>query len=616
MDIKDSNIKNNLFTASTANKTTVSNPLVGGFSNLLNQVNVVADLMPTKNNDFVSKPVELGSSNKIEDKSRPVKDKDTKSNKVADKDLPKDKKSNSKKTEDKDAIEENLASVSSIDNTPKENIKVKPEALSSVESAVAGTAALATEALQSAENAAQEAAIITATNVGGLSGASSLMSSNIGATLDAISQALSPVSLEGVTETQLAALGSVSIINPDTGVVESTTGAALAAKLAANESIPTTVFVAANQNSTSGTIDANLNSADNLTVLAKNIDKTVSAQSVLTPKDREGLATDSAGIVDLDKSTKNGSAILNSAIPASKEINDIAVAKSDKANDIVNEMSSSFAEVEAKHNVKVDISSGEENFAYRSVKDLVRDGFTVAESIETNMSTLDKAAVQSNNQVLSQDFVALSDVNQAPLFNANIQANLADTVEVAAKASSENGISSVSTTVSTSGSEFVAHAKAQTQNKMADVTSKDVYKGMSKDIADQVKVNITKSAVKGLDKIDIQLKPEDLGTVEVKMQISKGKLQAQIVASNQEAFEVLQKEVHVLEKAFEDAGFQLDEGSLSFSFKEDSHNSEQNANQELRNYIGRLFEDETNVNLQAANDGGYKMGDKGLNIKV
>ncbi len=61
---------------------------------------------------------------------------------------------------------------------------------------------------------------------------------------------------------------------------------------------------------------------------------------------------------------------------------------------------------------------------------------------------------------------------------------------------------------------------------------RDVYKGMGKEVVEQIKVNITKSAVKGVDTIEIQLKPEDLGKIEVKMQIGKdGKLQAHIVSS-------------------------------------------------------------------------------------
>ena len=81
-------------------------------------------------------------------------------------------------------------------------------------------------------------------------------------------------------------------------------------------------------------------------------------------------------------------------------------------------------------------------------------------------------------------------------------------------------------------------------------------KGMSREVVEQVKVNITKSAVKGVDKIDVTLKPEDLGHIEIKMQISKdGKLQAHIISSRPETMEVLQKDMHVLQKALKTNNF-------------------------------------------------------------
>ena len=142
---------------------------------------------------------------------------------------------------------------------------------------------------------------------------------------------------------------------------------------------------------------------------------------------------------------------------------------------------------------------------------------------------------------------------------------------------------------------------------------------MSKEVVEQVKVNITKSAVKGIDKIDISLKPEDLGHIEVKMQIGKdGKLQAHIISTRPETMEALQKEMQTLEKAFNDAGFQTDEGSLSFSFR-DGNQANQNQEREngLRNFIGDIFEKEaSNDLLPEAFQNQTWDGTTGLNIRV
>ena len=108
--------------------------------------------------------------------------------------------------------------------------------------------------------------------------------------------------------------------------------------------------------------------------------------------------------------------------------------------------------------------------------------------------------------------------------------------------------------------------KCGNENKKDVLTTKIFCCVTSIPLPEQIKVNITKSAVKGIDTIDIQLKPEDLGKVQVKMQISKdGKLQADIVVSRQETLDVLQKELSSLTKAFTDAGFDADNRSFNFS---------------------------------------------------
>ena len=168
------------------------------------------------------------------------------------------------------------------------------------------------------------------------------------------------------------------------------------------------------------------------------------------------------------------------------------------------------------------------------------------------------------------------------------------------------------------GSEFVNAARAEAKAQTADTTLRDVYKGMSKEVIDQVKVNITKSAVKGVDKIDVSLKPEELGHIEIKMQIAKdGKLHAHIIASRPETMEILQKEVQNLEKAFNDAGFSTDADSLSFSYNEGNQaGAQSDRNSDLRNFIGNVFANEAGDNA-AGNDNLYYWDpSKGLNIRV
>ena len=281
--------------------------------------------------------------------------------------------------------------------------------------------------------------------------------------------------------------------------------------------------------------------------------------------------------------------------------------------------------------LKVDVSVKEENFSYRSQADLVGDKISLDKAV--------KAAVAGDGDEASVPQVAQSSSAQ-PAFAAPLQGNAGGAGQVMTPAAAAFNISAAASaaddaavvsgsvsSVSEIGSSAVNHAaagnaggagalKTAVAEKTSDTSFRDIYKGMSKEIIDQVKVNITKSAVKGVDKIDISLKPEDLGHIEVKMQIAKdGKLQAHIISSRPETMEVLQKEIQNLEKAFNEAGFQTDEGSLSFSFREDNQ-AGRNQNEELRHFIGNVFENETETEI-AGNDNLQNWSPaRGLNIRV
>lgn len=140
---------------------------------------------------------------------------------------------------------------------------------------------------------------------------------------------------------------------------------------------------------------------------------------------------------------------------------------------------------------------------------------------------------------------------------------------------------------------------------------------MSREVVEQVKVNITKSAVKGVDKIDVTLKPEDLGHIEIKMQISKdGKLQAHIISSRPETMEILQKDMQILQKAFADAGFQTDENSLSFSFQDNGQAWQQREEESgLRQFMGKIFENEGGNDNLPLSETAWD-GKSALNIRV
>lgn len=91
--------------------------------------------------------------------------------------------------------------------------------------------------------------------------------------------------------------------------------------------------------------------------------------------------------------------------------------------------------------------------------------------------------------------------------------------------------------------------------------------------AEQVAVQLNKSAKTGNDRFNIQLNPADLGRVDVRMDIAKdGSVRVHVTADNAATFDMLQKDSRSLERALQQAGLQADSGSLSFSLRDGAQN--------------------------------------------
>jgi flagellar hook-length control protein FliK len=85
---------------------------------------------------------------------------------------------------------------------------------------------------------------------------------------------------------------------------------------------------------------------------------------------------------------------------------------------------------------------------------------------------------------------------------------------------------------------------------------------------DQVSVSLKKAVENGDSKLRIQLRPHDLGKVEVKLDIAgDGRAKAMILAERPETLELLQRDSRVLERALQDAGLKTDHNSLSFDLQ-------------------------------------------------
>lgn len=386
----------------------------------------------------------------------------------------------------------------------------------------------------------------------------------------------------------LALMGTVTVVNPATGETFQTTGAELAAQLA---------------------------------------DAGVQSVSVLPGEEGQPLVAPVVENAPEADAFQNIVAAMKKTQAENAHVVDADAVAADAASDqdILAQQAAKLGEaVGEDRKVKVEVSVKEEKIADAVDGGLVKNAKLSDETLSAVVEGKD--AVKGNPltevKTPAQQAAAQNQIREMPLtMTAGAVSNAAaaaadDTAAVAVSAETGSVTLAHAGTV---GGEMLANAKASAANDSSSTSFRDVYKGMGKEVVDQIKVNITKSAVKGVDKIEIQLKPEDLGHIEVKMQIGKdGKLQAHIVASRPETAEILQKEIGNLQKAFNEAGFQTDEGSLSFSFRDDGQAGQNQERNNLRNFIGDVLEQETAMDAVVGDlfAGTAWDGKNGLNIRV
>ncbi len=91
---------------------------------------------------------------------------------------------------------------------------------------------------------------------------------------------------------------------------------------------------------------------------------------------------------------------------------------------------------------------------------------------------------------------------------------------------------------------------------------------------DQVSVQIVKALHNGGDKISIALKPAELGRVDVKIELTHdGRLSAVVSTDKQETLDLLRRDAGDLQKALQDAGFDVSSGDLGFNLRKQGEQS-------------------------------------------
>ncbi len=92
---------------------------------------------------------------------------------------------------------------------------------------------------------------------------------------------------------------------------------------------------------------------------------------------------------------------------------------------------------------------------------------------------------------------------------------------------------------------------------------------------EQIAINIQKAIRAGKDQVTIKLQPEELGRIDVKLEVgADGQVTAQVRAEKPETLELLQRDARGLERALQEAGLRTDSGSLSFGLRGENRQQE------------------------------------------
>lgn len=142
-------------------------------------------------------------------------------------------------------------------------------------------------------------------------------------------------------------------------------------------------------------------------------------------------------------------------------------------------------------------------------------------------------------------------------------------------------------------------------------------------INEQVRVHITKALAEGVDRINIRLKPASLGSVDIRLELSRdGRVAATISADNRHTLELLRSDGPGLERALQDAGLKAHSGSLTFTFRGgDSapHGSEQRASDTMSELAAKADADDEDLDHSRAIAAGAEtaiIGDGRVDIRA
>lgn len=185
----------------------------------------------------------------------------------------------------------------------------------------------------------------------------------------------------------------------------------------------------------------------------------------------------------------------------------------------------------------------------------------------------------------------------------------AQNVEAAETAPVSTAVSAVSNTAAAQPAVFTAPNELKGKAVSAPVVSQKQIP--VNDLVDQIKVKITKAFKDGTDKIEIILRPKELGTIRVRLETDKdGKTTVHLTASRAETIDMLQRDVSALKQALNDAGLNTSDQAFTFNYRGEE---QQNSSHEQK--TASFLHNEAQAESETQ-DSPEDFGNHALNIRV
>jgi flagellar hook-length control protein FliK len=92
---------------------------------------------------------------------------------------------------------------------------------------------------------------------------------------------------------------------------------------------------------------------------------------------------------------------------------------------------------------------------------------------------------------------------------------------------------------------------------------------------EQIKVQIDKGLAAGNDSISIQLHPQDMGRVDIKLDFQDGQVTTTVTADHPDTLQALKADAANLQQSLQDAGLNADPNAMSFQLRDGGQQQQQ-----------------------------------------